>query len=149
MAVSDEFEGLADSQHRLEFSDDGGSTWNKVPVLQNSDYPEETPVLDDVTPTDAHRKIEVPVDFFEDGKISGQYIYKEGGAIGAKLKKAYDDRKTLQWRLIFEDAPSLNTQFEGLIAKHAPKPENKKKIRVDFEISITSDLKPVTDPVGP
>lgn len=28
-----EFDNLADSQHTLEFSNDDGATWKKVPVL--------------------------------------------------------------------------------------------------------------------
>ena len=140
MAVSTEFEGLADSQHKLEYSADGGTTWTKVPVLQEADYPEETPVTDDITPTDAHRTIKAKVDFVEDGTIKGQFVYKEGGTEGTALKAAYDDDKTLLWRITFEDAPSLNTQFEGFIAKFSIKAEAKKKIRVDFEVSITSEL---------
>ena len=76
MAVSTEFDNLADSQHKLEFSVDAGTAWQKVPALQQSDYPDQTPVLDDITPTDAHRTIKAPVDFFEDGTLKGQYIYK-------------------------------------------------------------------------
>lgn len=143
--MATEFDNLADSQHTLEFSNDAGRTWKKVPVLQESDYPEETPVLDDVTPTDAHRTIEVPVDFFEDGKITGQFIYAEGNADVGLLKTAFKNRTALLWRLKFEDAKSLNVQFEGRIVKYSPKPEKKKKIRVDFEVSISSDLQPVAE----
>ena len=147
MAVSTEFDNLADSQHKLEFSVDAGTTWQKVPALQQSDYPDQSPVLDDITPTDAHRTIKAPVDFFEDGTLKGQYIYKEGDAACTALKTAYDGKKTILWRLTFEDAASLNSQFEGFIAKLTPKPESKKKIRVDFEVSITSELtKPVIVP---
>ena len=77
MATSTEFEGTADSQYKLEFSADNGTTKHKVPILQESDYPEETPVLDDITPTDAHRTVKAKVDFVEDGTVKGQYIYKE------------------------------------------------------------------------
>lgn len=140
MAVSTEFDNLADSQHKLEFSTDSGATWQKVPVLQNADYPEENPVTDDVTPTDAHRTVKAKVDFIEDGTIKGQFVYKEGGTEGVALKKAYDENKTLLWRMTFEDAPSLNIQFEGFLSKFSIKAENKKKIRVDFELSITSEL---------
>ena len=147
MATSTEFEGTADSQYKLEFSADNGTTKHKVPILQESDYPEETPVLDDITPTDAHRTIKAKVDFVEDGTIKGQFVYKEGGTEGTALKAAYDANNTLLWRITFEDAPSLNIQFEGFIAKFSIKAEAKKKIRVDFEVSITSELtKPVIVP---
>ena len=136
---STEYDNLADSQHKLEFSPDG-TVWTEVPVLQEADYPEETPVTDDITPTDAHRTINAKVDFIEDGTITGQFVYKEGGAAETALKTAYDDGKTLFWRMTFEDAPSLNIKFEGFLAKYSITAEKKKKIRVDFEISITSDL---------
>lgn len=138
-----EVEDLADSQYTLEYSLDG-TAYNKVPALQNADYPDENPVLDDVTPTDAHRTIKEKVDFFDDGAIKGQLVYKEGRQAEIDLKKAYDDNKTLFWRIKFEDAPSLNQQFQGQVTKWAPKAEKKKKIRVDFELTITSDLTPIT-----
>lgn len=149
--ASTEYDNLADSQHTLEFSTDGGATWQKVPVLQESPYPEEEPVLDDITPTDAHRTVKAKVDFIEDGTFKGTFIYKEGDTAVNALRQAYKDSKTLDWRLKFEDAPSLNTQFEGFIAKFTPRPEIKKKIRVEFEVSVTSELKPVanTGTVGP
>lgn len=147
MATSTEFENLADSQHKLEFSTDDKATWQKVPVLQEADYPEETPVTDDVTPTDAHRTVKAKVDFIEDGTIKGQFVYKEGGTQGIALKQAYNENKTLNWRMTFEDAPSLNIEFDGFLSKFVVKAENKKKIRVDFEISITSELtKPAVTP---
>ena len=144
MATSTEFEGTADSQYKLEFSADNGTTKHKVPILQESDYPEETPVLDDITPTDAHRTIKAKVDFVEDGTVKGQYIYKEGDAAAIALKTAYDNDTALTWYLTFEDAPGLNVEFDGFLAKHTPKPKKKEKIRVDFEISITSDLRALT-----
>ena len=45
MAVSTEFENLADSQHKLEFSINDGTAWLKMPVLQQSDYPDQTRVF--------------------------------------------------------------------------------------------------------
>lgn len=141
--MANEYDDLADSQFTLEFSADG-TAWQEVPVLQEADYPESNPVLDDITPTDAHRKIEARVDFIEDGSIKGQFVFKSGGTADAALKAAYDDDTELHWRFKFEDAPEFNTQFLGKLVKFTVKPEKKKKIRVDFELSITSDLTPVT-----
>lgn len=141
-APSNNYSDLADSQHKLQFSADG-TAWTDVPVLQESDYPEEAPVLDDITPTDANRTIKAKVDFIEDGTLKGKFVYKEGGTAESTLKAAYDAGTTLFWRILFTDAPSLNRQFEGFLAKFVPVAEAKKKIRVDFEISITSKLTPV------
>lgn len=139
-----EVEDLADSQYTLEYSIDGGKTYNKVPALQNADYPADNPVLDDVTPTDAHHTVKEKVDYSDDSTIKGQFVYKEGRQAEIDLKTAYDTNKTLFWRQKFEDAPSLTCQYQGQVTKWSPKAEKKKKIRVDIEITRTSDLTPIT-----
>lgn len=136
---NNEFDDLADSQFTLEYSVDG-TVYSKVPRLEEMPYPEETPVLDDVTTTDAHRTIKVPVDFFDDGSVKGSLVHKKGDPDILALETAYKAKKTLFWRLKFEDDPALDVQFEGLIAKFTVKAEKKKKIRREFEITITSDL---------
>lgn len=140
---STEFDDLADSQYTLEYSVDG-TIFKKVPRLEEAPYPEETPVLDDVTTTDSHRTIKVPVDFFDEGSIKGSLIHKKDDPDILALNAAYKAKKTLTWRLKFADDPALDVQFEGLIAKFMVKAEKKKKIRREFEITITSDLKPIT-----
>ena len=131
----------ADSFYQLFYSTDG-QTFKKVPKLQNADPPSRKKVVDDVTPTDSHVKVEEPVDFFETSEIKFTYAHDEGDADHIALKKAYADNSKLTFQFRFEDAPSLNQQFEGRITDMTPQADKTKKLRMECSISVTS--KPVS-----
>lgn len=139
MAENSETANLADSFYTVHYSTDG-QTFKKIPALQEADVPSEEAVLDEVTTTDSKRKIEVPVDFVEDGEWSFTYAHDESNADHKALQKAYKDKSELTFQIKFPTAPTLNCEFKGIISALNIKAEVKKKIRREAKVSITSNI---------
>lgn len=138
-------ENLVNSQYTWEIATDGvGTLFNKVNFLTEMDMPTSTKATDDVTPSDATNTVTAVADFNETSEISFTLVYMPTDAQHMALKAAYADGKVIKNKIKFKDATGEGYAFDGQIKEFTLKPEQKKMLRVEGVLVISSAITAVT-----
>lgn len=138
-------ENLVNSQYTWEISTDGvGTQYNKVAFLTEMDMPQSVKAIDDVTPSDATNTVNAVADFNEVSEVAFTLVYMPTDAQHMALKAAYKDNTVIKNRIKFVDATGEGYEFDGMIKEFNLKPEQKKMLRVEGVLVISSAIKAVT-----
>lgn len=142
MAISTE--NLINSQYKWEISTDAGLTYTKVDFLQTMDLPKSTKVIDDVTPSDATSTVNAVANFTEVSEVSFTLAYAPTDAQHMAIKSAYHNNTTILSRISFLDAPTEGYEFDSMVKEFNLMPEQKKMLRVEGVLVISSEITNVT-----
>ena len=138
-------ENLVNSQYIWEISTDGvGTKYDKVAFLTEMDMPQSVKAIDDVTPSDATNTVNAVADFNEVSEVAFTLVYMPTDAQHMALKAAYKGNTVIKNRIKFVDAPGEGYEFDGMIKEFNLKPEQKKMLRVEGVLVISSAIKAVT-----
>ena len=138
-------ENLVNSQYTWEISTDGaGTKYDKVAFLTEMDMPQSVKAIDDVTPSDATNTVNAVADFNEVSEVAFTLVYMPTDAQHMALKAAYKGNTVIKNRIKFVDATGEGYEFDGMIKEFNLKPEQKKMLRVEGVLVISSAIKAVT-----
>ena len=137
-------ENLVNSQYTWEISTDG-TAYTKVGYLQEMDMPQAVKAIDDITPTDAKSTVNVVADFTEVSEMNFTLGYMPTDAQHKMLKDAYAANTSVKSRIRFTDAPTEGYEFDSMVKEFNLKPEQKKMLRVEGVLVITSAITAVTE----
>ena len=138
-------ENLVNSQYTWEISTDAlGTTFKKVAFLTEMDMPQSVKAIDDVTPSDATNTVNAVANFNEVSEVAFTLVYMPKDAQHMALKAAYKNNTVIKNRIKFVDATGEGYEFDGMIKEFNLKPEQKKMLRVEGVLVISSEIKAVT-----
>lgn len=134
-------EKLVNSQYSWEIATDAlGTVFKKVSFLENMDMPKAAKVTDDVTPSDATSTVTAVANFTETSEIGFTLVYQPTDVEHMALKKAYKDNATIKNKIKFTDITGEGYAFDGMIKEFTFKPEQKKMLRVEGVLVISSPI---------
>lgn len=134
-------ENLVNSQYTWEIATDGeGTVFNKVNFLTEMDMPTAEKATDDVTPSDAKSTVTAVADFKETSEITFTLVYMPTDEQHMALKAAYEDNSTIINKIKFTDSVGVGYQFDGMIKNFTLKPEQKKMLRVEGVLVVSSEI---------
>ena len=134
-------ENLVNSQYSWEISVDGvGTVFNKVNFLTEMDMPKAEKATDDVTPSDAKSTVTAVADFRETSEIAFTLVYMPTDPQHMALKAAYEANTTIINKIKFTDSVGVGYKFDGMIKDFTLKPEQKKMLRVEGVLVVSSEI---------
>ena len=133
-------ETVANSQFVLNVSIDNGTTFKKIPHLQQSDVPNNERLTDDITATDDVSEVIVPVNFTKNGEIEFEYVLDPTDAVHTSLQTLYDTNGTAIWQLKYADPKVKGYEFKGMLKKLSEQADKTKKLRVKATLLSTGTI---------
>lgn len=134
-------ENLVNSQYSWEIAVDSlGATFDKVSFLTEMDMPVSTKTTDDVTPSDATSTVTAVANFKETSEIAFTLVYMPTDPQHIALKAAFTNNTTIKNKISFAGAVSEGYAFDGMVKEFNLKPEQKKMLRVEGVLVVSSAI---------